>query len=89
MPCCLRCGWTGLLCLIAVLAAGGCSDLSGPQWFAPGTAQEQQRRAQRFDPYPDPQVGREDGSTRPRGFQNPPPEGDSRARSLPSPVRPR
>lgn len=60
----------------------GCADIAPPDWFAPGTAPIQRTRAQRFDPYPNPQTGRDDGSARPRDYLNPPPEADNGARSL-------
>lgn len=64
------------------LALAGCADISPPDWFAPGTAPIQRTRAQRFDPYPNPQTGRDDGSARPRDYLNPPPEADRGARSI-------
>ena len=47
-----------------------------------GYAQEQQVRAQFFDPYPTTESGPLDPGARPRGFQEPPPE-VSRGRWLP------
>jgi hypothetical protein len=73
-------GKVALLALSALLL-GGCRDVAGPQWLSPGTAPEQQRRAQWFDPYPSPDIGPIDNTVRPRGYQNPPPEADGRVRS--------
>jgi len=75
--------FVSLLCA----CAAGCSDIGGPQWFAPGTDSVQRTRAQRFDPYPDPSTCRDDGSARPRDYLHPPPEADVDVRSLP-PRRP-
>jgi hypothetical protein len=71
-----------VLNLILAMGATGCSDIAGPDWFAPGTARVQRTRAQRFDPYPDPETGRDDGSARPRDYLNPPPEADNSIRSI-------
>ncbi|MBI2826933.1 MAG: hypothetical protein HYX69_19835 [Planctomycetia bacterium] len=74
-----RLAWLSFAMIMAL--SSGCADLSGPRWFDPGTAREQRNRAQKFDPYPDPQVGRNDDSARPRDYLNPPPEADAEARS--------
>ena len=68
-----------------LVAVAGCSDIAGPDWLMPGTARTQRTRAQRFDPYPDPSVARDDGSARPRDYLDPPPEADRSIRSV-SPV---
>ena len=72
---------------LSLLSLAGSSDIAGPDWFTPGTARTQRTRAQRFDPYPDPAVARDDGSARPRDYMNPPPEADRAVRSL-DPKRP-
>lgn len=72
------------LCRIAVVVctmlSGGCASLGKPTWPAPGGSRMQQRRAVRFDPYPQDDIGpylfREplmDG-TRPRDYNEPVPE---------------
>jgi len=66
---------------LSAISLSGCRDIAGPDWFAPGTSAEQQRRAQWFDPYPSPITGPIDDTVRPRGFQAPPPEADGRVRS--------
>lgn len=59
-----------LICLtLGVLA--GCAGVATPNWGQPGTADVQRRRAERFDPYPETDVGPDDASVRPRGFQQP------------------
>jgi hypothetical protein len=68
--------------LLLLSSAAGCSDVAGPDWFMPGTARQQRTRAQRFDPYPDPNVLHDDGSARPRDYLVPPPEADRDARSV-------
>lgn len=59
---------------------GGCSSLGRPDWLAPGPARNQQRRAVRFDPYMQDDVGPYllrlplvDGG-RPRDYAEPVPE---------------
>jgi hypothetical protein len=71
-----------VLAALLFACVAGCSDIAGPDWFAPGPARVQRTRAQRFDPYPDPEVGRDDGSARPRDYMNPPPEADRSIRSI-------
>jgi hypothetical protein len=53
--------------------------MSPPNFFNPGPARDQQMRAQRFDPYPENDVGPEVVGGRPLGYQKPIPE-PSRAR---------
>lgn len=62
-----------MLLAATLLFASGCGA-SRPKWLYPGSPKQQQRQAQRYDPYPDPELGHHDGSARPRGFENPPPE---------------
>jgi hypothetical protein len=57
------------LCL--VLGAFGCCNLAGPEWLHPGSASDQLRRAKRYDPYPETDMGPSTTNTRPRGFENP------------------
>lgn len=71
--------WRGifLLLLAALLGLGGfqgCAGLAGPNWRHPGTAQTQQLRALRFDPYPEDDLGPSVEGARPLEFQNPPPD---------------
>ena len=62
--------------LPAILMAGvaGCQGVAGPNWSGPGTVAVQQKRAQRFDPYPEDEAGPPIEGGRPRGFQTPPAE---------------
>jgi hypothetical protein len=62
-----------------LVALAGCQDIAGPDWFHPGTAAAQQKRALRYDPYPENDSGPSTAGTRPRDFDIPPPE-PSRAR---------
>jgi hypothetical protein len=62
-----------------LLVAAGCSHLEPPTIFNPGDLQYQRARANRFDPFPDPDAGPDIPEARPREFSNPPPEA-SRAR---------
>ena len=66
----------GLLILVAL---GGCRGVASPDWTHPGTASVQQKRALRYDPYPENEPGPSMDGTRPREYANPPPE-TSRAR---------
>jgi hypothetical protein len=45
-----------------------------PDWFNPGPAKYQQQRAQRFDPYPDNDIGPPVIGGRPPEFSRPPAE---------------
>jgi len=63
------------LIAVAFLVVGllpGC--LAPPSIVHPGPEAYQQARAQKFDPYPDPNVGTPVAGTRPQDFQNPPAE---------------
>jgi predicted small lipoprotein YifL len=64
----------------AVLLAGlaGCG-MERPRLFHPGPAAYQQKKAERFDPYADNDIGPEVVGARPRDYQKPIPE-PSRAR---------
>ena len=66
----------GLLILVAL---GGCRGIAGPNWMHPGTAAVQEKRALRYDPYPEKETGPSMEGTRPREYDAPPPE-TSRAR---------
>ncbi len=57
--------------LVVLLSATGCAGVSGPNWFNPGPAQFQQAQANRFDPYPEDDLGPELVGVRPRDFQEP------------------
>ncbi len=67
------CYGLGLLLILAI-ALGGCKGLKGPNWLHPGPASNQQKQAERFDPYPDPQIAPEVVGGRPREYTNPVPE---------------
>jgi hypothetical protein len=54
---------------LGVLA--GCASVATPNWGQPGTADAQRRRAERFDPYPETDVGPGGLGVRPRGFEQP------------------
>ncbi|MFM8579596.1 MAG: hypothetical protein ACKOCN_12485 [Planctomycetaceae bacterium] len=68
------------LVVMMSLCMAGCSSLGRPDWLAPGPARNQQRRAVRFDPYLQDDVGPYllrlplvDGG-RPRDYAEPVPE---------------
>jgi hypothetical protein len=77
----------GLLSLVVgllILGALGCQapekrKTALPNVEHPGSAAVQQKRALRFDPYPEPNVGPGMSDVRPRDYENPPAE-SSRAR---------
>ena len=85
-------------CLAAALAvtaalAAGCASLGKPEWLEPGPARNQQRRAVRFDPFMEDDIGpyafRQYGimdGSRPRDYAEPVPE-VRRARWWSSPAR--
>lgn len=58
---------------LSLLALAGC-NLEGPKLLHPGNAATQQKRAERFDPYPSPDIGPEVAGSRPRDYQVPRPE---------------
>jgi hypothetical protein len=90
-----RCsGWASLPCLprrtagkptrfaagvLILTALGGCSTTACPCLCHPGSAQVQQARALRYDPYPENESGPAMVGVRPREYEKPPPE-TSRAR---------
>jgi len=66
--------------LVIFGALSGCRGVARPDWTHPGTASTQQKRALRYDPYPESTLGGATmEGTRPREYENPPPEA-SRAR---------
>jgi hypothetical protein len=65
--------------LVILATAGGCCGIAPPNWGHPGSAAVQQKRALRYDPYPENEPGPSIEGTRPREYANPPPEA-SRAR---------
>jgi len=65
-----------VLCVIGLLLAAGCKTTARPNWFRPGTAQQQQARATRFDPYPETNIGPPMTGVRPREFDRSIPEVD-------------
>jgi hypothetical protein len=60
--------------LLLVIASTGCTRIAGPNFFHPGPTDYQQKRAERFDPYPDVMAGPAVESVRPREYQNPMPD---------------
>jgi hypothetical protein len=54
---------------ILAFAAGGC--VSPPRWLHPGPAGDQQRKAERFDPYADNDASPAIAGARPRDFDKP------------------
>lgn len=59
------------LCGLLLLAGvSGCQNMGRPAWLNPGSATAQQERAERFNPYPENNVGPDTVSTRPPGFEH-------------------
>ncbi len=67
---------------ILLAASTGCQNLARPNLACPGTAEAQQARAERFDPYPENEPGPKIVGGRPMEYENPPAE-VFRARWLP------
>ena len=57
--------------LLLSVSLGGCANVSRPNWFAPGPPALQRARANRFDPYPENDLGPAVTGARPRDFQIP------------------
>jgi hypothetical protein len=62
----VACGWCA--------AMVGCRGTQTPQIFGPGSASYQQTQAQRFDPYPETDIGPRVEGSRPDGYTAPPAE---------------
>ena len=58
--------WSAAAGLLMLVALDGCRDIAGPDWTHPGTASVQQKRALRYDPYPESDSGPSMDGTRPR-----------------------
>jgi hypothetical protein len=66
----------GLLVCVAAGCARDERDFGTPRVFGPGTAQQQQTRAIRYDPYPENEPGPKLTGVRPREYDKPIPEVD-------------
>jgi hypothetical protein len=73
--------WSIACVAFCAVAQCGCANLSKPSWLHPGSAKEQQARAERFDPYPETNTGPTVEGARPREYETSPPEVD-RGRAL-------
>ncbi|MEN6452374.1 MAG: hypothetical protein ABFC96_17940 [Thermoguttaceae bacterium] len=71
--------WLLALALPILVVPSGCCDTGRPDWTHPGSAEAQQKRALRYDPYPENEAGPALTGVRPREYDVPPPE-TSRAR---------
>ena len=56
------------LLIVAVVSLSGCRGIHCPRFEGPGTAEYQRGWAQRYDPYPESQVGPDVLGGRPRDF---------------------
>jgi hypothetical protein len=70
----MRNRWPALVAGVLILAWVGCKGLTRPAWLHPGTATEQQTRAQKYDPYPENDLGPPVVGGRPMEYRSPPPE---------------
>ncbi len=61
---------------IALLGCWGCAGIAPPRLLHPGSADYQQNRAQRFDPYPLNDIGPYVGGGRPLQYDIPAPENE-------------
>jgi hypothetical protein len=71
-----------MLLAAATLGAAGCRGMGMPNWCHPGSIAFQQTAAERFDPFPENEIGPELAGARPRDYQRPIAE-PLRARRLP------
>lgn len=62
------------LCALLLPTCLGCANLVRPNWFNPGTIEQQRLRALHSDPYPDTDAGPEVVGGRPREFSQSLPE---------------
>jgi hypothetical protein len=62
--------------LVALAGLSGCAGTAMPRLRHPGSAEYQQGRAERFDPYPLPDVGPTIVGGRPLQFDHPAPENE-------------
>ncbi len=67
-----------LLAVVGAMLTAGCASLGRPDWLDPGTARSQQKKAVRFDPFMQSDIGpyafRQYGimdGTRPRDYAEP------------------
>ncbi len=58
-----------LAALLMGVGLSGCSSISAPNWCHPGTAAQQRARAERFNPYPETEIGPNITGARPREFE--------------------
>ncbi|MCC6126981.1 MAG: membrane or secreted protein [Pirellulales bacterium] len=58
-----------VLCVLA--GVGGCKNLEGPNWLRPGSAEEQQQKAIRYDPFPQTDLGPATSNVRPKSYDKP------------------
>ena len=61
------------LLVVALLLPCGCADIAVPRLLHPGSEEYQQTRAERFDPYPEPDVAPEIVGGRPLQYLKPAP----------------
>jgi hypothetical protein len=62
---------TSTMLVLMLLCLAGCQSTAKPSLLHPGSAQTQQNRAVRFDPYPENEPGPTMVGVRPRGYENP------------------
>ncbi|MDZ7617255.1 MAG: hypothetical protein U1E05_09635 [Patescibacteria group bacterium] len=72
-------------CLLLVGIQAGCRGLAPPNIGYPGTASDQQARAEKFDPYPENEAGPAVEGGRPREYTKPIPEVDRARHVRPAP----
>lgn len=65
--------WWAAPAVVILAWTSGCAG-RGPNWGYQGTALQQQQRAQRFDPYPENNIGPTLTGVRPREYEKPYPE---------------
>ncbi len=61
----------GMIALSVLTPLAGCRSWQKPQWHNPGPAEAQRQAAERYDPYPETNVGQEIVGSRPPGYEHP------------------
>lgn len=61
----------GVIALSLLTPVLGCRSWEKPQWNNPGPADLQRQAAEKYDPYPETNVGQEIVGSRPPGYEHP------------------
>jgi len=72
-----------LLAGVFAVGASGCTGFRCPRLHHPGTVEQQRKEAERFDPYPENDIGPPVVGARPREYEAPAPEPERARRFSP------